>query len=255
MAASLPKQYLVVAGQPLIFHTLRALCACAELVSVHVVLAPTDPYWDDHASLWVSLGGKLQVHRCGADSRAGSVQAGLAAMQQAGAAASGVADEDWVLVHDAARPGITPALVSSLIAAVRLQLRAALEHGSPGQATGGDVCGGILALPVADSLKRARPAPVVAGESACIETSVARDGLWQAQTPQMFRHRQLRQALAAQLTEDRAAGGAGSITDEASAMERQGGRIALVPGALSNFKLTYASDLLLAELILRQTGY
>lgn len=244
MAAGLPKQYLPLAGRPLIFHALRALCGCAELASVHVVLAPTDEYWPDHSALWDSLGDKLCVHRCGGASRAESVLAGLQAMRQARRGAQPVAQDDWVLVHDAARPGLTPELVTRLIATVRQQA----TGGSMGAAAPAPVCGGILALPVADTLKRARPA--APATPAQIEASVSRNGLWQAQTPQMFRQHELHEALLAQL----AAPDKDGITDEASAMERQGQRVALVPGVLSNFKVTYASDLALAELILSHTG-
>lgn len=241
MAAGLPKQYLPLAGRPLLYYALRTLCACEELASVHVVLAPTDLHWPQYAPLWAQLGDKLCVHHCGGDSRAASVLAGLAAMAARGVPR--VAPDDWVLVHDAARPGLSPGLLRRLIAT--LKPPAGMKSVGTDHAAEAALCGAILALPLADTLKRARPQ--TDGAVPLIEVSVARAGLWQAQTPQMFRRQELQTALTAQL----ALADPDSITDEASAMERQGQRVALVPGELSNFKVTYASDLALAELILR----
>lgn len=139
-------------------------------------------------------------------------------------AAFGASNDDWVLVHDAARPGITPALIRSLIAALA-----------------GDPVGGIMALPVADTLKR-----VDIDQGDRIARTESRNGLWQAQTPQMFRIGMLREAIA------RAERDGHDLTDEASAVEWLGHAPRLVQGSLRNFKVTYPEDFALAEAILTQ---
>ena len=204
----MPKQYLPLAGRPLIHHTLSALCRCARIERVWVVLSPTDEWWQAYD--WTSLGHKLETVFCGAATRAGSVANGLAA------AATAAADEDWILVHDAARPCLSLAMLDNLC-----------------DELADDPVGGLLAVPVADTLKRADAAQrVVATEP--------RDGLWQAQTPQMFRYGLLLRALAGQA----------GVTDEAGAVEAAGLRPKLVRGDASNLKVTYPADLQLAELIL-----
>jgi 2-C-methyl-D-erythritol 4-phosphate cytidylyltransferase len=205
-----PKQYLPLAGQPLIRHALATLCATPRIANVFVVLATDDTLWP--AAQMAALGPKLRVLRCGGDTRAQSVTNGLRAM----AAALGDIGDDWVLVHDAARPCLTIAMVEKLIAEV-----------------GEDDAGGLLAVPVADTLKRAD----AGGHS--VQT-VAREGLWQAQTPQMFRHQLLLDALDA----------APQVTDEASAIEALGLSPHLVAADVSNLKVTYPLDLRLAEWIL-----
>ncbi|GLS05971.1 2-C-methyl-D-erythritol 4-phosphate cytidylyltransferase [Chitiniphilus shinanonensis] len=246
MGSAQPKQYLPLAGQPLIWHTLSALHAVPELERVVVVISPDDQVWDSHD--WSAF-DRLQVLRVGGDTRAQSVLNGLEALRAEYPAASAPApaparklervsisisldvfpreatpqpelsqDGPWVLVHDAARPCIDPALVSGMIAR--------LQH---------DPVGGILAVPVADTLKLARP-----GER--IAHTQPRTGLWQAQTPQMFRLHALADALA---------GGTGAdITDEASALERLGHSPVLVMGSPWNLKVTYPQDLRLATLVL-----
>ena len=205
-----PKQYLPLAGQPMIWHALATLCATPAIADVFVVLAPDDTLWPavDMAAL-----PKLRVLRCGGDTRAQSVANGLRAMS----AELGYIDDDWVLVHDAARPCLTVALVEKLIAEV-----------------GEDDAGGLLAVPVADTLKRARD------DGRVLET-VPRENLWQAQTPQMFRHRLLLNAL----------GIAPSVTDEASAIEALGFSPRLVAADVGNLKVTYPLDLQLAEWMLQ----
>ncbi|MBL8509094.1 MAG: 2-C-methyl-D-erythritol 4-phosphate cytidylyltransferase, partial [Chitinimonas sp.] len=155
----------------------------------------------------------LTVLRCGGASRAETVRNGLQAL------AGELAADDWVLVHDAARPCIAPADVARLITALRE-----------------DSVGGLLAVPVADTLKRADAACRVAG-------TVPRDGLWRAQTPQMFRHGVLCRALAE--------GACEAITDEASAIEAAGMSPRLVVGDERNIKVTYPQDLALAALYLQ----
>jgi len=202
---AVPKQYLRLAGVPLIRHALATLCAVPAIERVYVVLAPDDRHWPG----FDELGSKLRVLRCGGVTRAESVSNGLAEM------AREVAADDWVLVHDAARACLTVAHVEKLIDEVD-----------------GDPVGGILAVPVADTLKRETEGR--------IESTVPRERLWQAQTPQMFRHGMLSRALAA----------APVVTDEASAVEALGMRPRLVAADATNLKVTYPLDLHLAEWIL-----
>jgi len=172
-------------------------------------LSPEDDYW--HRYDWTDLGAKLETVFCGGQTRAESVANGLRA------AATAAADDDWILVHDAARPCLTPQLVERLVA----ELAA-------------DPVGGLLAIPVADTLKRADAGQRVAATE-------SREGLWQAQTPQMFRYRLLADALAA----------CSAVTDEAGAVEALGLKPKLVPGENTNLKVTFPADLGIAEWILR----
>ncbi len=206
--AETPKQYLPVNGRPLLFHSLAVLCACPSIERVWVVLSPNDGFWQQHD--WSELGGKLQVTFTGGATRAESVISGLEA-------AAGLADAgDWVLVHDAARPCLSPTALQRLI-----------------DALADDPVGGILAVPVADTLKRA-------DASERILATERRDQLWQAQTPQMFRYGTLRDAL------ERCA----SVTDEASAIEAMGLKPRLIRGESTNLKVTFPSDLAMAGWIL-----
>lgn len=209
MGAELPKQYLPLLGQPLIRHTLAALCAAPAIDRVCVVLSVGDQEWDRHD--WSGLGPKLAPLFVGGPSRADSVLNGLRAM------AGDVAADDWVLVHDAARPCLAPWHIEKLI-----------------HTLAGDEVGGLLAVPVADTLKRADP------RGHALET-VPRDSLWQAQTPQMFRYQMLRRALES----------ARQVTDEASAIEAAGLHPRLVEGDTTNLKVTFPLDLHLAEWILQ----
>jgi 2-C-methyl-D-erythritol 4-phosphate cytidylyltransferase len=209
MGGETPKQYLELAGQPLIAHTLRALAAFPVIERVFVVLAQGDEWWD---SLELGgLSGKVQVLRCGGATRAESVMNGLAQMP-------GVDDADWIMVHDAARPGIDAAMLARLVQEVR-----------------DDDVGGLLAIPVADTLKRA-------DDTRHVARTEPRDYLWQAQTPQMFRRGPLLEALRRNID--------GAPTDEAQAMEALGHHPRLVAGGLANLKVTYPQDLALASLIL-----
>jgi 2-C-methyl-D-erythritol 4-phosphate cytidylyltransferase len=207
--AATPKQYLSLAGRPLIHHTLMALCRCTAIDRVWVVLAPDDEIWA--AQDWREIGPKLETVYCGGATRAASVLGGLRAAETA------LADDDWILVHDAARPCIDPRHVVRMIDEL---------HDDP--------VGGILAVPVADTLKRAD------GDGR-IAATADRDGLWQAQTPQMFRAASLRRALEAMP----------NVTDEASAIEALGLRPRLIRGDTTNLKVTFPADLGLAEMILR----
>ncbi len=207
--ADKPKQYLDLLGRPLIFHTLAALTACPEIERVWVVLSPDDPYWPRYD--WSVLGPKLETVRCGGATRAESVHNGLQA------AAMVAIEDDWVLVHDAARPCLSGQMLDAMF-----------------RELADDPVGGILAVPVADTLKRADAEQRVAATE-------PRDGLWQAQTPQMFRYGQLCSAL--QNHRD--------VTDEAGAIEAAGLTPRLVRGDSTNLKVTYPADLALAAMSLR----
>ena len=210
MEQELPKQYLPLAGQPMMFHALKTLCASPEINTVFVVLAPDDTLF--HRYDWSAFGDKLQPLYCGGEKRTDTVLNGLLASE--------LEPDDWVLVHDAARPCLTQAQLSRLIAALR-----------------DDAVGGILAVPLADTLKR--------GDSnGRIKSTERREQLWQAQTPQMFRAGVLAQALQQ----------AGNFTDDASAVEALGFQPKLVLSDSTNFKVTYPQDMLLAELLLTQQG-
>lgn len=206
----LPKQYLPVFGRPLIWHTLDRLARHPQVDGVVVALAAGDPHWPG----WTELQGKPVLACTGGSERAASVLAGLAALPAA------VREKDWVLVHDAARPCLRGD-----------DLQRLLEHG-----TAHDV-GAILAAPVRDTLKRADGA-------GRIERTEAREGLWRALTPQLFRRGLLQHALEGAI----AAGVA--VTDEAAAIERLGLKPLLVEGAADNIKVTEPADLALAEFVL-----
>jgi 2-C-methyl-D-erythritol 4-phosphate cytidylyltransferase len=204
-----PKQYLSLLGRPLLHHTLAALAACPEIDRVWVVLARDDREWDRYD--WSELGPKLEALRCGGATRAESVGNGLRA------AAMVAGDDDWILVHDAARPCLSQEMLAALLAELA-----------------DDEVGGILAVPVADTLKRAD------GGQRIVATE-ARDDLWQAQTPQMFRYGVLREGLEK----------CSAVTDEAGAIEGLGLKPRLVRADATNLKVTYPADLVLAALILR----
>lgn len=212
LGAEQPKQYARLAGRPMIEHALRCFCAHPRVEQVFVVLAPGDR-WFAQLDL-AGWAGKLVALYCGGATRAASVFNGLLAAHDA------IKGDDWVLVHDAARPCLRAADIDRLIDAV-----------------GESDVGGLLAVPVADTLKRA-------GENQQVMQTEVRESLWQAQTPQMFRYRVLLEALR---RADIAA-----VTDESSAVERTGVQPLLVQGSSANFKVTYAEDLALAALILSQ---
>lgn len=213
---SVPKQYQTVAGQPMVMHTVQALAQVQQITQGWVVLSPGDDFvWPDGA-LWPERFTRLT---CGGATRAESVFNGLSAML-----AAGVTPQDWVLVHDAARCLVTPEAVSLLIEVCR-----------------DDPVGGLLALPLPDTLKTQK-----SGDVPRVKATVPREGKWLAQTPQMFRVGALHQALA-----QAAGAGFAGITDEASAMERQGLSPRLVPGSAMNLKVTYPADFAFAEAVLK----
>jgi 2-C-methyl-D-erythritol 4-phosphate cytidylyltransferase len=205
------KQYSLLGGKPMLRHSIERLLAVSEMEVVFVVLAPADQEFRRHD--WTAFGERLAPLYCGGATRRESVLNGLVA------AASAVDPNDWMLVHDAARPCLG-----------RAELRRLIEE------AGGDEVGGILAVPVSDTLKRAD------GDRRIAETE-PRDGLWQAQTPQMFRHGMLLRALR----------DAEHVTDEAGAVEALGYRPRLVEGSTENLKVTFAADLGIAEGILGKT--
>ena len=212
MGSELPKQYLSLAGAPMLQHAVRALYAHPQIEQVFVVLAADDAHFARYD--WTPFDAKLRRLYCGGATRAASVLNGLRAM------APVLQPEDWVLVHDAARPCLTQTHLDTLIT----ELAA-------------DEVGGLLAVPVAYTLKRADQAARVIGTE-------ARENLWQAQTPQMFRHGLLLRAMEELGTE--------TPTDEARAIEHLGLKPKLVACDVTNLKVTYPQDLKLAELILEQ---
>jgi 2-C-methyl-D-erythritol 4-phosphate cytidylyltransferase len=204
----LPKQYMPLAGKPIISHTIQTFFLHPRIASIHVALNADDLFWRD---LPLDPASKLKLHYTGGDSRSETVLNTLLAMQ--------VADDDWVLVHDAARPGLTHTLLDKLLNT--------LEN---------DAVGGLLALPVADTLKKS-------GDNHKIEQTVERTDLWQAQTPQMFKYGVLKHALGANIH----AASSPAFTDEAEAIEALGLKPTLVQGELRNLKITYPQDLELLE--------
>jgi len=206
----IPKQYLEVAGEPLLGHTLRALLSHPGVAGAVVVLAPADRHWPG----WTERDGKPVVTCVGGESRADSVLAGLQALPES------VRADEFVLVHDAARPNLDPGDLTQL-----------LERGRS------DLVGAILAAPVRDTLKRA-------GDDGGIDGTEPRERLWRALTPQLFRRLQLGRALEAA----REAGVA--VTDESMAMERKGARPLLIEGREDNIKITTRADLAYFEFLL-----
>lgn len=212
MQSDLPKQYLDLNGRTVLEHSLHAL-AQLPLAGMVVALATNDTWFEQ---LDINLPVKLQRTTGGAE-RCHTVDLGLVALLEQGASAT-----DWVLVHDAARPCVSHSDLQKLVAACQAH-----------------TCGGLLGVPVRDTIKRAD----ADGE---VTATVTREGLWHALTPQMFRLGELRQALEAALR-------SGSlVTDEASAMERAGHRPLLVPGKARNIKITRPEDLELAAFYLGQ---
>ena len=200
-----PKQYADVAGAPLVAHTVKAFLATPGLSRLCVVIAPQDQAWPVNED-------RLEVLRIGGDTRAASVLAGLRHLRDTGAQA-----DDWVMVHDAARCLVTPADIQRLV-------DRCLSEG----------VGGLLALPLPDTLKQA-------DDQGRVRATLERANKWLAQTPQMFKLGELIDALSGDLT---------GVTDEASAMERQGLAPMLVQGSAMNIKVTYPTDFALAQAVL-----
>jgi len=211
-----PKQYHVLAGRPMLWHAIRAVCV-SPVETVFVVLPPEDTAFAGHD--WSAFAGKLEPLYCGGETRRDSVYNGLVAAMAA------VDADDWILVHDAARPCLPLADLKQLISECEK-----------------DEIGGILAVPVSDTVKKAQKDEAGAQRIAGTED---RAQLWLAQTPQMFRAGLLVQALRQ---------AKGTVTDEASAMEQLGLKPRLVLGSRRNLKVTFPEDLALAEAILAEAA-
>ncbi|MBE9539516.1 MAG: 2-C-methyl-D-erythritol 4-phosphate cytidylyltransferase [Proteobacteria bacterium] len=207
MAADVPKQYLQVAGATVLEHSLNALLRCDFIERVLVAISPGDK----RAGELPALAGPRVLLVEGGEQRSDSVLAALVALHRL------ASPQDWVLVHDAARPCVAPGDISELA-------RQVIDSG----------IGGILATPIVDTVKRS-------GDDKRVVETLARERLWCAQTPQMFRLGVLRAAL-----EDANSKGL-AVTDEASAMELYGEAVQLVQGSPDNLKVTLPQDLHLAE--------
>lgn len=212
MVAEVPKQYLKLNGLPILEHTLRALLACPDIRGVIVVLDPSDR----RADAIPSLSDPRVSRAAGGAERADSVLAGL----QAIAAEAG--SEDWVLVHDAARPCVSVALLCSLITSC-------VSEG----------VGTVMAQASVDTLK------CISNDNLVVET-LDRRVIWRAQTPQMFKLAELTSALSEALGNDMA------VTDESMAMELAGYPVSIFEGPSTNIKITLPADLEIAEIILRR---
>jgi 2-C-methyl-D-erythritol 4-phosphate cytidylyltransferase len=214
MSRDIPKQYVELCGRPLLYYAIRRMSEESRIRQVFVVLAPGDKHFTGYD--WSEFDSRVTPLYCGGESRAASVFNGLIAARDE------IEAGDWVLVHDAARPCLGASALTRLIDELT-----------------GDETGGLLAIPVADTLKRA-------GSDNRVARTESREGLWQAQTPQMFRYRMLIEALRrADLN---------IATDEARAVEDLGVKPRLVWGSGSNLKVTQPDDLALAELILTNSG-
>jgi 2-C-methyl-D-erythritol 4-phosphate cytidylyltransferase len=218
MGDPLPKQYLPINGLPMILHTLTAMAGVARIETIVVVIAANDTYWDTVISRHTQerghgLSARLQVFRVGGRTRAESVLNGLRAVE------SMFGRDDCAMVHDAARPCIRSELLE--------QFLDELED---------DPIGGLLALPVADTLKRSTP-------DQRVEHTLNRQQVWRAQTPHMFRVGLLTQALAEMP----------GATDESQAIEAIGYQPKLVIGESANLKVTYATDMKLAQFLLSES--
>ena len=212
MGSAIPKQYLKIHGRTVLEHSLEAFCKHPDISGIMVVLADGDPYWDTIESaryprVSCITGGAERCH---------SVYNGLKQL------ARQAAPNDWVLVHDAARPCLRGSDITLLIETLR-----------------DEPVGGILALPVRDTMKRSGPGNEIIG-------TVERSGLWHALTPQMFRLASLQSAL------EQAMSAEVMVTDEAQAMELTGATPKLVQGQPDNIKITHGNDLPLAEFFLTQ---
>ena len=212
MQSELPKQYLELRGKPIIAYAIERLAALPGVRGVMVAISETDAFWADvhltlDVPLWTTTGG---VERC---------HSVLNALTDLGLHAQ---EDDWVLVHDAARPCVRRADLENLIETLK-----------------DDEVGGLLAMPVRDTMKRAEP-------DGRVVTTEPREGLWHALTPQMFRLGQLRHAL------EEAIEAEDLVTDESAAMERAGYRPRLVAGHGDNIKITRPEDLALAEFFLQR---
>jgi 2-C-methyl-D-erythritol 4-phosphate cytidylyltransferase len=210
---SLPKQYLDINGQPLIVYTLQALARVSRIAKIIVVLSPEDQHWRglvaNDSSTWAALSARVETINVGGKSRRDSVLNGLNAIEKTDA---------WIMVHDAARPCIRSELIEQFIDE--------LEN---------DSIGGLLALPLSDTIK-------LDDGNLRVAKTLPRENIWRAQTPQMFKFDLLKKALTA----------SPNATDEAEAIEATGHQPKLVMGDSANLKVTYAADLKLAKMLLSE---
>lgn len=218
MESSVPKQYMRLQGHYLIDQTLKLFINQPYFRNIIVVLSPDDEYWQDA----LFCGHPAVIRADGGAERADSVLAGLLKIEQEALA------DDWVLVHDVARPCLTKTDLERLLAIQK-----------------SEACGGLLAAPVRDTMKRSSDAfNMQYGQ--CVDHTVSRDNLWHALTPQMFRYQDLVDALTSARNSET------PITDESSAMELAGYKPVLVKGSVRNIKVTYPEDLELAHFYLNQ---
>jgi len=215
MQSAIPKQYLKLQGRTVLEQAVHRLAAVPRIEAMVIAVATEDPYWpkqrfDVLPRVMRAPGGNERCH---------SVLNALSVLKEYGAAA-----EDWVLVHDAARPCVRRQDIEDLIEKV-----SANTHG------------GLLAIPVQDTMK-------LMDERQCVAQTVDRNQLWHALTPQMFRLQELQTAILAALNDDYL------VTDEASAMEHAGYHPLLVEGRGDNIKITRPEDLALAEFYLQNQG-
>jgi 2-C-methyl-D-erythritol 4-phosphate cytidylyltransferase len=211
MGSGSPKQYVSIAGKPMLRHVLDTFAAAGIITHTFVVVNAEDRNIRETMADAPHLADRVTIIYSGGATRHGSVLKGLRVLSDHADA------DDWILVHDAARPGLTTDLIEHLTDALR-----------------DDTVGGILALPVVDTLKRA-------GNDRRVHATVPRSGLWAAQTPQMFRYGLLRRAM--EQVDD--------VTDESSAIEALGLQPKLVEGSPYNFKVTLPEDVAFVELYLR----
>lgn len=212
MGSELPKQYLELCGEPVIVHTIRSIARFKLLQGILVGLSAGDRWWSQAQDRLQDLDCPIEIYEGGTE-RADTVLSGLERISLKGGA------DNWVLVHDAVRPLVRSSDIESLVDSVS-----------------GNVDGGLLAQPVADTLK--------SENDGCSVGTVDRSHLWRALTPQYFPVDRLMQAL----IQSKDFGVA--VTDEASAMEFIGARPRLVPAHTDNIKLTYPSDLDIAKVLL-----
>lgn len=210
MATAIPKQYLPLNGKPMVSHSIQTFFASPRIAGIHLALSQDDFFW---RSLTLDDNSRLNLHYTGGETRAQTVLNTLNAIR------AKLEPDDWILVHDAARPGLTDKLLNALLDELE-----------------SDAVGGLLALPLADTLKQGNV-------DARVTQTIPREGLWQAQTPQMFRFQVLHDALRAF---------DGVPTDEAQAVEALGLQPKLVMGSLRNMKVTYPQDLALMELMMQK---
>lgn len=210
LGTTTPKQYLPVGDKPMLSHVLATFAASPLIAHAFVVVSREDGHIDAMLAASEIPGGRITVIRNGGRTRRETVLHGLQAL-------AGLAnDDDWILVHDAARPGLTNAMIQRLTAAIA-----------------DDAVGGLLAMPVVDTVKQSQGGRVVA--------TLPRERLWCAQTPQMFRHGLLKRAI--ESSED--------VTDEAGAIERLGLQPKLVQGSARNLKVTLPADVAIVELLMK----